>query len=156
LRWLLRRSSRHGKRTTLLVDALAVRGAIAKGRSSAPTFRVPMRRIAAQVLAGDLAIKLVYVPTEQMPADKGSRGICYRKPLPGKKLKNVLVAARRRVGKLRSRPVGGMGDAHDKLADDLAIAKALLWATGDSDDAHLADLYESTLDGSYDGSWFGP
>lgn len=39
LRWLLRSPGKHGKRVAALVDAQAVIGALAKGRSSAPTLR---------------------------------------------------------------------------------------------------------------------
>ena len=78
LRWTLWSVARHGRRTVLLVDALAVRGAVAKGRSSAPSLRREVMWISALVLAGDLLLKLVYVPSEDNPADAPSRGIVRR------------------------------------------------------------------------------
>ena len=78
LRWLLRTTKRHSRRTVLLVDAQAVRGAVAKGRSSAPCLRREVTRIAALQLAGDLLLKLVYVPSEDNPADAPSRGVVRR------------------------------------------------------------------------------
>ena len=39
LRWILRSVRRHSRRTVLLVDATAVCGALAKGRSSSPTLK---------------------------------------------------------------------------------------------------------------------
>ena len=79
LRWLLRSTKRHSRRTVLLVDAQAVRGAVAKGRSSAPCLRREVTRIAALQLAGDILLKLVYVPSEDNPADAPSRGVVRRR-----------------------------------------------------------------------------
>lgn len=62
------------KRTTLLFDVRAVRGAMAKGTSSARTLHITVRRIAAQALAGGLTFKLVYVPSQLDLADAPSRG----------------------------------------------------------------------------------
>ena len=78
LRWLLRSASRHSKRTLLLVDARAVLGAVAKGRSSAPTIRRELMRIAGLLLAGDLHLHLAYIPSEHNPADAPSRGIVHK------------------------------------------------------------------------------
>jgi hypothetical protein len=75
LRWLLRSSCRHGCRAVCLVDSKVVLGGVVKGRSSsAPILRV-LRRVAALTLAGDLLVRLVYVPTECNPADAPSRGV---------------------------------------------------------------------------------
>ena len=52
LRWLLRTPAHHGTRVAALVDAQAVLAACTKGRSSAPTFKYELRRIAALSLAG--------------------------------------------------------------------------------------------------------
>ena len=79
LRWLLRSAARHGRRTVLLVDAQAVKGAVAKGRSSSLYLRREIMRIGALQLAGDLLLKLVYVPSEDNPADAPSRGIVRRR-----------------------------------------------------------------------------
>ena len=78
LRWLLRSPAKHGRRTIFLVDAQAVKGAVAKGRSSAPSLRTEVMRIAALQLAGDVLLKLVYVPSEDNPADAPSRGVVRR------------------------------------------------------------------------------
>lgn len=78
LRWFLRSVSRHGRRMVLLVDAQAVLGAVAKGRSSSPSLRREIMRIAALQLAGDVLLKLVYVPSEDNPADAPSRGVVRR------------------------------------------------------------------------------
>jgi hypothetical protein len=79
LRWLLRSPSRHARRTVLLVDAQAVKGAVAKGRSSSSSLRREVMRISALQLAGDLLLKLVYVPSEDNPADAPSRGVVRRR-----------------------------------------------------------------------------
>ena len=78
LRWLLRSSRRHGKRTLLLIDAQAVLGATAKGRSSAPSIRRGVMRVAALLLAGDLQPYFGYIPSEENPADTPSRGVVRR------------------------------------------------------------------------------
>ena len=78
LRLSWRSLSRHARRTVLLVDSQAVKGANAKGRSLSATFRTEMMRIAALQLAGDLLLKLVCVPLEDNPADAPSRGIVRR------------------------------------------------------------------------------
>jgi len=74
LRWILRSTARHRRRTLLLVDAKAVLGAVARGRSSAPSLRRAVTRVAALCLGGDLLLHLVYVPSEDNPADAPSRG----------------------------------------------------------------------------------
>ena len=78
LRWFLRSASRHGLRMVLLVDAQAVLGAVAKGRSSSPSLQREIMRIAALQLVGGILLKLVYVPSEDNPADAPSRGIVRR------------------------------------------------------------------------------
>jgi hypothetical protein len=75
LRWLLRTPTKHGTRVAALVDAQAVIGALLKGRSSAPTLRCEVRRIAALTFAGDFWPRYVYVPTSCNPADAPSRGV---------------------------------------------------------------------------------
>eukprot|EP00930_Biecheleria_cincta_P034284 TRINITY_DN2370_c0_g1_i2.p1 TRINITY_DN2370_c0_g1~~TRINITY_DN2370_c0_g1_i2.p1 ORF type:complete len:340 (-),score=30.80 TRINITY_DN2370_c0_g1_i2:208-1227(-) len=77
-RWLLRSVTKHSKRTVVLLDAKAVLGASIKGRTSAPTIKRDMRFVSALVLAGDLHVKALYVPSEDNPADAPSRGIVQR------------------------------------------------------------------------------
>jgi hypothetical protein len=79
LKWLLRAPKRHSRRTVVLIDAQAVLGATAKGRSSAPTLRREVRHISALLLAGDLLYKPVYIPSEDNPADAPSRGLTKRR-----------------------------------------------------------------------------
>ena len=86
LKWLLRSPGRHGKRTPVLIDALTVLGAAAKGRSSAPSIRHEIREISALILAGNLLFRPVYIPSEDNPADAPSRGIVRRwrsRTIPG-------------------------------------------------------------------------
>ena len=78
LRWLLRSPKRHLKRSVFLIDAQAVLGAVTRGRSGAPTVRREISLIAALLLAGDLRLKVAYVPSEENPADEPSRGIVRR------------------------------------------------------------------------------
>ena len=72
--WVARAVDRVGHRVVLLVDAKAILGAVAKGRSSAKTIRRIVARISALVLATDITLHLLYVPTEWNPADAPSRG----------------------------------------------------------------------------------
>ena len=74
VRGVTRRAVAHGTRLPVLVDAKTVVCAAGKGRSSAPTIRRTMARIGANVLAGNLALRVVYVPSEANPADGPSRG----------------------------------------------------------------------------------
>ena len=73
VKWVLRDRRRHGKRVALLVDAQAVLGAAARGRSSAKTFGREIKRLAALVLGGDLLVRYVYIPSEDNPGDAPSR-----------------------------------------------------------------------------------
>ena len=73
-RWVARSQANHGHRVVVLVDAKAVLGAAAKGRSSAPSIAIHMRRLAALSLASGVLLRFVYVPSEDNPADAPSRG----------------------------------------------------------------------------------
>jgi len=73
-RWMARQPSMHGQRHPLLVDALAPRCAITRGRTSASTLRRGTRQVQALSLAAGLTLSLVYVPSESNPADAPSRG----------------------------------------------------------------------------------
>ena len=75
LRWLARRPHVRSLRVSALVDAQAVLGALRKGRSSAPTLRFEVRRVAALVLATNLQMHYVYVPSGCNPGDPPSRGL---------------------------------------------------------------------------------
>ena len=78
LQWLLRCPARRSRRTVLLIDAQAVCGAIAKGRSSAPTLRAELNNIAALAIADDLWLQVAFVPSENSPSDAPSRGVVRR------------------------------------------------------------------------------
>ena len=66
-RWLLRTSRFHNHRFVLLVDAQAPLACLRKGRSSAPTLARATRRTAAALLAGNLTVSSLYVPSEKQP-----------------------------------------------------------------------------------------
>ena len=75
LEWLGRNAKNLSHRVVLLVDAKAILGAVAKGRSSARTIRRLVARISALTLALDISLYLLYVPSEWNPADAPSRGV---------------------------------------------------------------------------------
>ena len=74
LEWFLRKADNHSKRLLFLLDARAVMGAFVKGRSSAPSLLRAVQKAAALQLAGDLAVRWVYITSESNPADANSRG----------------------------------------------------------------------------------
>ena len=75
LEWFPRKADNHSKRLLFLLDARAVMGAFAKGRSSAPSlFRAVEKAVGLQ-LAGDLLVRWVYIASESNPADAPSRGL---------------------------------------------------------------------------------
>jgi hypothetical protein len=74
LRWITRSVERHNRRCCLLVDAQAVLGALAKGRSSAGTLQYNVRRVGALCVATNILARYVYIPSESNPADAPSRG----------------------------------------------------------------------------------
>lgn len=74
LKWVARNARKHHKKVVVLIDAKAVLGAAAKGRTSAPALRGVIRAIGAYSLASDSLLRLVYVPSEDNPADAPSRG----------------------------------------------------------------------------------
>ena len=75
VRWLCRSAGNHRRRTPVLIDAQSVLGALVRGRSSAPSLKITVRRIAAHLLASDISLKPIYTPSEENPADEGSRGV---------------------------------------------------------------------------------
>jgi hypothetical protein len=79
LRWLARSSANHGKRQVCLVDAKAVLGAFAKGRSSARAFQRVIRTGAAVTLASGSLVRYLYIPSEWNPADRPSRGAHFQR-----------------------------------------------------------------------------
>ena len=74
IRWAVRAARRRHSRLPVLVDAKAVLGAASKGRSSSSALRGSLRDLAANILAADILLRLIYVPSECMPADAASRG----------------------------------------------------------------------------------
>ena len=73
VKWVPRDRRRHSRQVTMLVDAQAVLGAAARGRSSAKTFGREIKRLAALVLGGDLLIRYVHISSEDDPGDAPSR-----------------------------------------------------------------------------------
>ena len=89
VRWIARDHHRHGSRAVVLVDAKTVRGAICKGRTSAPTLRRAMRKSAATILAADLQVYTAYTPSESNAADWPSRGLRRRQELSRHKNRTI-------------------------------------------------------------------
>ena len=81
-RWLSRKPKNHHSRAVVLVDSKVVLGAATKGRSSAGALRSVLRSLAATLLASDVLLRLVYIPTESNPADAPSRGVRKRRHPP--------------------------------------------------------------------------
>ena len=82
LRWWLRAVRRHGCRMLALIDAKAILAATAKGRSGAQGFKQILRSIAAHLLAGNVLIYPLYIPSEDNPSDAPSRGKRFRRGVP--------------------------------------------------------------------------
>ncbi len=80
LKWFLRSVARHGKRTAALLDSKVWLGAAAKGRSSSRALNRLCRRAGALIMAGDLDMCLIFVPSVENPSDAPSRGV-HRRPL---------------------------------------------------------------------------
>ena len=74
LKWAARSRASFHKKLVVLVDAKVVLGAASKGRTSAPALRGVIRAISAHSLACDFLVRLVYIPSEDNPADAPSRG----------------------------------------------------------------------------------
>jgi hypothetical protein len=102
LRRLLRSPAQHRHRLIYLVDAKAVQGSLRKGRTSAGTLQRQVRQAAALQIATGVKVVFLYVPSEDNPADKPSRGVrpdirrrCHKRP-PSSRL-DALVQKRGRV-----------------------------------------------------------
>jgi len=74
LQWLLRSTKRFGHRIPMLVDAKAALAAVAKGRSGSVAFRCTLGYINSCLLATNCLLRVVYIPSEDNPADAPSRG----------------------------------------------------------------------------------
>ena len=107
--WAARSAERHGARLVAAIDAQAVLGAVKKGRSSKPTFKRQITRLAATCLAADLQLLTVWVPSAHNPADAPSRGKRRRPDIrnPARVIRTVAklspVAALRRLEAAESR-----------------------------------------------------
>ena len=73
LRWALSRPGTTNTRMLFLSDSSVVVAAFSKGRSSSPLLIPPLRRSAMLLLASNVRLSLVWVPTEVNPADAASR-----------------------------------------------------------------------------------
>ncbi len=74
-KWLARAPKHHGKRALVLLDAKVILVGIQKGRSSSRVLGRLLQRIAAHLLGCNILPRLLYVPSEDMPADAPSRGL---------------------------------------------------------------------------------
>lgn len=102
VRWVLRSAWRQGTRVVILVDAKAALLGATKGRSSSPDWLHVLRQLAAEVLAAGLHLHLLYVPSEDNPADAPSRWRPRRKQRSHTK---QVVSVRRTLFKQQVRPV---------------------------------------------------
>jgi len=75
LKWITRSSKNFSRRIPVLVDAQAVLGAAAKGRTSAGSISLDMKRIAVVTFSSDILPSYVYIPSEDNPADAPSRNV---------------------------------------------------------------------------------
>jgi len=74
VKYITSSSHKHHTRSPVLVDAKAILYAASRGLSSAPALRNMLRCIAAEALASNILLRLLYVPSEHNPSDKASRG----------------------------------------------------------------------------------
>ena len=75
INWVLRKGSPcQARRVVLLQDSQVVVGACTKGRSSSSALMWPLRKSAALVLAGNLWVERLWIPSKSNPADGPSRG----------------------------------------------------------------------------------
>ena len=75
LKCITRSSKNFSCRIPVLVDAQAVLGAAAKGRTSAGPISLDMERIAVVIFSSDILPSYVYIPSEDNPADAPPRGM---------------------------------------------------------------------------------
>jgi len=74
LRWLSRQLRHHHKRHVLLLDSKVALCVLAKGRSSSRRLSRLLRRCTALLAFADIKLYVVWIPTEENPADPPSRG----------------------------------------------------------------------------------
>ena len=79
LKWLTRSTKHFFRRVPVLVDAQAILGAAAKGRTSAWSISRDIWRIAVVTFSSNILPAYVYIPSEDNPADAPSRNIQQRK-----------------------------------------------------------------------------
>ena len=73
--WVLRKGSPlQARRICFLQDSQVVVFAGTKGRSSSLGLMRPLRRTAALLIAGNLSVDRLWIPSKSMPADGPSRG----------------------------------------------------------------------------------
>jgi hypothetical protein len=72
---IARQAARQHSRLVSLLDAKAILAATAKGRTCSPAVRGTICAINSYLLACDILLRPLFVPSENMPADRASRGI---------------------------------------------------------------------------------
>ena len=73
VRWALSSPASLHSRILMVCDSQVVCAILAKGRTSSFGLLRPLRALWAWVLAGDLHLRVQWVPTHLMPADEASR-----------------------------------------------------------------------------------
>ena len=127
LEWFLRKADNQSKRLLFLLDARAVLGAFARGRSSDPTLFPAVRKAAALHLAGDLVVRWVNITSESNPADAPSRGLRKEKVSHHKLMSP---RANQTITKPHSVP-----DWHDNYLSECFTQKGYLFVT--TSDSHV-------------------
>ena len=132
LQWLLRSTKRCGHRIPMLVDAKAVLTAVAKGRSGSAAFRCTLGYINSCLLATNCLLRVVYIPSEDNPADAPSRGKRPRVSVRG------LGRPPRysKVERLHHKYRRGITRAYDALTENGMLSS---WDTSDGDSTGVDD-----------------
>ncbi|OLQ04444.1 Pepsin II-4 [Symbiodinium microadriaticum] len=113
LKWASRSVAKHHKKLAIMVDAKAVLGAASKGRTSAAAVRGVVRAVGAYSLCCDFLLRLVYIPSEDNPADAPRKALSPCPWLPDA---------------LRVTPSSWLGDHVRQLLDELTHCFQGQWA----------------------------
>ena len=145
LQWALRSCSRFHKRLIIGIDAQAVLYAAVKGRTSAPSLKYEVRRIAAHCLAGDLLAHFLWMPSKHNPSDKPSRGLrhrsVHRRPPPAQRPSRLQRALSARDRSIRHLIESGMLSDGSDSGSATSSSYIDSWDPLDSRDALLDCLF---------------